>query len=97
MLSSPTQQEQAEDIDIQINLEEQSLLKLARTSNEVDRVAYWGKNTIRRIVYLEQIWHQEKAMTIYSGYELGINSKQRKMIIQLVETENCAMNTTKIH
>jgi hypothetical protein len=42
MLSSPTQQEQAEDIDIQINLEEQSLLKLARTSNEVDRVAYWG-------------------------------------------------------
>ena len=43
MLSSPTQQEQAEDIDIQINLEEQSLLKLARTSNEVDRVAYWGK------------------------------------------------------
>ena len=45
MLSSPTQQEQAEDIDIQINLEEQSLLKLARTSNEVDRVAYWGKKT----------------------------------------------------
>jgi len=54
MLSSPTQQEQAEDIDIQINLEEQSLLKLARTSNEVDRVAYWGKNTIRRIVYLSE-------------------------------------------
>jgi len=67
---------------IYINLEGQSLLKLARTSNEVDQVAYWGKKHHQENSLLEQIWHHEKAMTMDSGYELGINSKQRKTIIR---------------